>query len=117
MNDREVAEDVHLLPERYWRTNALVFSQEEMDAVMVSMPRIRPFSKQSDRVRMSEKVAFILIDILALLFVFWFFPALQSRVEAPSNQLRPHRNLTENMYKLGLKANTASTFSHNTRCI
>ncbi|KAJ1021916.1 hypothetical protein NDA16_003678 [Ustilago loliicola] len=34
MNGREVAEDVHLLPERFWRTPALVFSEEEIEAVM-----------------------------------------------------------------------------------
>lgn len=41
MNGREVAEDVHLLPERFWRTPALAFSDAEMDAVMVSLPFIR----------------------------------------------------------------------------
>ena len=35
MNGREAAEDIHLLPERFWRTSALVFSEAEMDAVMV----------------------------------------------------------------------------------
>lgn len=34
MNGREVAEDIHLLPERFWRTPALTFSEEEMEAVM-----------------------------------------------------------------------------------
>ncbi|KAJ9476216.1 hypothetical protein PHBOTO_006290 [Pseudozyma hubeiensis] len=34
MNDREVAEDIHLLPERFWRTPALTFSDAEMDAIM-----------------------------------------------------------------------------------
>ncbi|CBQ71441.1 conserved hypothetical protein [Sporisorium reilianum SRZ2] len=34
MNGREVAEDVHLLPERFWRTPALAFSDAEMEAVM-----------------------------------------------------------------------------------
>ncbi|TKY86980.1 hypothetical protein EX895_003657 [Sporisorium graminicola] len=34
MNDREVAEDVHLLPERFWRTPALAFSDAEMEAIM-----------------------------------------------------------------------------------
>ncbi|SPO31470.1 uncharacterized protein UTRI_06600 [Ustilago trichophora] len=34
MNGREVAEDVHLLPERFWRTSALVFSEAEIEAVM-----------------------------------------------------------------------------------
>lgn len=37
MNDREVAQDVHLLPERFWRTPALIFSEAEMEAVMVSI--------------------------------------------------------------------------------
>lgn len=37
MNDREVAEDIHLLPERFWRTPALTFSEAEMDAIMVSI--------------------------------------------------------------------------------
>ena len=36
MKDRSVAEDVHLLPERFWRTPALAFSEAEMEAVMVS---------------------------------------------------------------------------------
>lgn len=41
MNGREVAEDVHLLPERFWRTPALQFSDEEIEAVMVSIePKI-----------------------------------------------------------------------------
>ncbi|EST06771.1 Ribosomal protein S36, mitochondrial [Kalmanozyma brasiliensis GHG001] len=34
MQGREVAEDVHLLPERFWRTPALQFSDEEIEAVM-----------------------------------------------------------------------------------
>ena len=34
MNGREVAEDIHLLPEKFWRTPALTFSEEEMEAVM-----------------------------------------------------------------------------------
>ncbi|GAK67610.1 uncharacterized protein PAN0_019d5838 [Moesziomyces antarcticus] len=34
MNGREAAEDIHLLPERFWKTPALAFSPEEMDAVM-----------------------------------------------------------------------------------
>lgn len=37
MTGREVAEDVHLLPERFWKTPALMFSDEEMEAVMVSL--------------------------------------------------------------------------------
>lgn len=36
MNGREVAEDIHLLPERFWKTPALAFSDAEMEAVMVS---------------------------------------------------------------------------------
>lgn len=36
MDGREAAEDIHLLPERFWKTPALAFSPEEMDAVMVS---------------------------------------------------------------------------------
>ncbi|PWN53922.1 hypothetical protein IE53DRAFT_383557 [Violaceomyces palustris] len=35
--DREVAEDVHLLPERFWKTHALLFEEAEMEAVMVSI--------------------------------------------------------------------------------
>ncbi|KAI3482031.1 hypothetical protein L1887_55346 [Cichorium endivia] len=34
MDGREAAEDIHLLPERFWKTPALAFSPEEMDAVM-----------------------------------------------------------------------------------
>lgn len=34
MKGREVAQDIHLLPERFWRTPALVFSEEEIEAVM-----------------------------------------------------------------------------------
>ncbi len=49
MKGREVAEDVHLLPERFWRTPALQFSEEEIEAVMVSTPSIQTVkSKRQD---------------------------------------------------------------------
>ncbi|KAN0062341.1 hypothetical protein ACQY0O_005223 [Thecaphora frezii] len=35
MSGREVAEDTHLLPERFWRTPALVLGEEEMESVML----------------------------------------------------------------------------------
>ncbi|EPQ25685.1 uncharacterized protein PFL1_06757 [Pseudozyma flocculosa PF-1] len=35
MSGREVAEDTHLLPERFWRTPALVLGDEEMESIML----------------------------------------------------------------------------------